>query len=134
MSRRFGSEKVNQLIANVTSSGSLDVVIPAASGYIYSIKQIIASNQSNIESIAFYDGWDKITPSMTIGTSGTLFIDNFGGGDYELTRSSGLYAGLSTSGDIEVSVFYVSYDKRDPITKLEARAATLVPSVARGQG
>lgn len=134
MARRFGTENVLITNTTVTSiSGALDTIIPAQSGWIIGINQIIASNQLNeARSIIFYDGLSRITPNMTLGSSGTVIIDEFGGDQLELSKGSGLFANNnSTSSNIQVTVYYVLHDERTPITKSAARTATYTPIVTR---
>jgi hypothetical protein len=113
---------IKQVLVNVTGV-ILEEVIPAASGFRTSITQLIASNQSTLNSFTLYEGDTQLTPTIGVGTSGTLFIDDFGGVQYELATSSGLNANLGfPSGDFQVQVFYLQHDERPPITNSAARA------------
>ncbi len=135
MAFEFKRVGIKHIIASVTGVAPTEV-IPAASGFITSVTAIIATNQAgSTNSIALWDGLTKLTPSIPVPTLGTLFIDDFGGVQVELTRSSGLFVGLSSGGNFEFQVHYLQYDKRTPITKAQSRTATYNNvTVSRGQG
>ena len=124
--RRSSSEYVTTTTANITSGlSAFDVIIPAQSGMIIGLNQIIVSNQLGAaNAITLYDYVTPITPTMALGGSGTLIIDGWGGGQLELTKGSGLFGVSNIVGDIEVTVYYVLHDKRTPITKAQARTAS----------
>ena len=123
MAFEFKRVGIQNTITSITTAAP-QVAVPAASGFITSITSIIAANQGGENKIALWDGQTKLTPSISVAASGTLFLDDFGGVQVELTKSSGLFIGLDIAGDFEVQVFYLQYDKRTPITKAQARANT----------
>lgn len=118
--RRVG---IKNVLASVTGA-SVTEIVPAASGYILSLTQLIATNHGEANNIALYEGNTKVSPTIEVATSGTLFIDDFAGMQFELAKSSGLGVGLGAAGDFEVQAFYLLYDKRTPISQETARAVT----------
>lgn len=119
--KRIGIKK-NLVVA--TGAG-LTSIVPAASGYITSITQLFVVNRGlNNNIVALHDGSDKLSPSVPIAASGTLIIDDFGGSQFEFTKSSGANLSLTFPGDFEVLTCYLQHDKRTPITKAAARTAS----------
>lgn len=120
---RFGNLRVNVMATGVTPTRQ--EVIAAQTGFRNSILAIEAANQTGANAITFYEGETKLTPTVYIPGSGTLFNDDFGGAQYELATGSGLNVSLESTGQIDVLVFYLLHDESAPITKSTARANTL---------
>lgn len=135
MAGEFKRIGIQKSLTTATGVGNTTLVA-AASGYTYGITQILVTNRgANNNIVALYDGLDKLTPSIPVAASGTLILDDFGGSQLELTRSSGLNINLTSAGDFEVLTMYLRHDDRDPITKAAARAATYTNvTVSRAQG
>jgi len=125
---RRNRTKVRIANATITAvSGSLDEIIAPSDGYAISITQVFASNQLNaIYNVIFYDGLEPITPFIPLGASGTMIWDKIGGEQLELSIGSGLYGSSSYACETQITVYYVLHDESTPITKDEARAASLV--------
>lgn len=126
MAREFKRIGIRNTIVIATGTAPIEL-IPAASGYTISLTSSIAASRGPLDTVSLWAGNTKVTPTKTIPVSGTAFIDDWGGKQYELPTGSGLFArlgGESAGAEMEIQTFYLSHDDRTPITKPAARAAT----------
>lgn len=110
-------------------------IVAGVDGYAYSVTEVIAANlEGSTITLNMYEGvgGDKLCPQLAIGASGTAFIDEFAGDKLPLGIGSGVYATLDSDvvSGAEITVYYVTYDERTPITKSTARNTTYTASAA----
>lgn len=115
---------VNVSTVAVTGT-SVTAIVPAASGYIYTLTGLTAVNTAaTTNGITIFNGDQSITPPIYLGGSGTYIWDFPGGGNLQMARSSGVGAALTSPGTMSVTAYYTIDDERTPISKEQARAAT----------
>lgn len=123
--KRVGIRRATVRVSGVcppASGGFHTTIVAPGSGFSVGLTQLIASNQDNIvNAITLSEETEQIAPQITLGASGTIFWDDVGGQHLELSPGSGLTACLFVAGNVDVTAFYILYDRRAPVTKFAAR-------------
>lgn len=125
----YTRQKINTHIGSVTGvCPTQDTVLAGQSGISYGVTQMMVANLDGItNSVKLYsEGGQQITPQITLGASGTFIWDVPGGEQLELGIGSGLNACLGSSGSsgMEVAVYYVRHDERNP----DWRGTAIIPA------